>query len=99
MITTLCSAQAIGDRSEGLFLEGFPFLVRQIACTIPPSLPVHAWVIRRRGDRARALLIQRTLPANQVALQTGFAHQSHMARCRKRILSVPQADFYNDDSS
>jgi AraC family transcriptional regulator len=52
------------------------------------GVPVHAYVIRRRVERARALLVRRELPASQVALESGFAHQSHMARCMRRVLGL-----------
>jgi len=28
------------------------------------------------------------LPASQIALEAGFAHQSHMARCMRRMLGM-----------
>ncbi|MCF7223392.1 AraC family transcriptional regulator [Marilutibacter chinensis] len=48
--------------------------------------PVHAHVIRRRVERARELLLRRDLPASQIALEAGFAHQSHMMRTLRRVL-------------
>lgn len=52
------------------------------------GLPVHEYVVQRRVERAKALLLRGELPAIQVALEAGFAHQSHMARCMRRILGV-----------
>jgi AraC family transcriptional regulator len=52
------------------------------------GLPVHAYVVTRRVERARTLLLQRELPASQVALEAGFAHQSHMVRCMRRVLGA-----------
>ncbi|MDB4976854.1 MAG: Transcriptional regulator [Myxococcaceae bacterium] len=52
------------------------------------GLPVHAYVTQARVQRARALLQGSDLPASQVALEAGFAHQSHMARCMRRVLGV-----------
>ncbi|MNN49789.1 Helix-turn-helix domain protein [compost metagenome] len=49
---------------------------------------MHEYVIRRRVERARTLLLQRELPASQVALEAGFSHQSRMARCMRRILGA-----------
>lgn len=51
------------------------------------GLPVHRYVVERRLERAKALLA-RGLPASQVALVAGFAHQSHMARWMRRKLGV-----------
>ena len=50
------------------------------------GLPVHAYVVRRRVERARMLLLRRDLPASRIALEAGFAHQSHMLRCLRRVL-------------
>ncbi|MBN8938864.1 MAG: helix-turn-helix transcriptional regulator [Rhizobiales bacterium] len=52
------------------------------------GMPVHQYVIRRRVERAKALLLAGTMPISQVALAAGFAHQSHMAHCMKRVLGV-----------
>jgi AraC family transcriptional regulator len=55
------------------------------------GVPVHEYVIQRRVERARALLLRGDLPASQVALEAGFSHQSHMARCMRRVLGVTPA--------
>lgn len=52
------------------------------------GLPVHAYVVQRRVERARSLLLQRDIPASQVALEAGFSHQSHMVRCMRRVLGA-----------
>lgn len=52
------------------------------------GVPVHEYVVQRRVERAKVLLMRGELPASQVALQAGFAHQSHMARCMRRVLGV-----------
>ncbi len=49
---------------------------------------VHEYVIRRRVDRAKQLLMRSDLAASQVAAEAGFAHQSHMARAMRRVLGV-----------
>ena len=51
-------------------------------------LPVHAYVVQRRVERAKALLLRGELPASQVALEAGFAHQGLMARQMRRFLGV-----------
>ena len=50
------------------------------------GLPLHQYVIQRRVERARVLLSEGELAISQVALQTGFAHQSHLSRHMKRML-------------
>lgn len=52
------------------------------------GLPVHEYVIHRRVDRARGLLVRSEMPASLVALESGFSHQSHMARCMRRVLGL-----------
>jgi AraC family transcriptional regulator len=52
------------------------------------GLSVHEHVIRRRVERAKLLLLRGELPSSQIALEAGFAHQSHMARWMRRILGV-----------
>jgi AraC family transcriptional regulator len=49
------------------------------------GIPVHRYVVQRRVARARRLLERGALPASQVALEAGFAHQSHMARWLRRF--------------
>jgi AraC family transcriptional regulator len=52
------------------------------------GVPVHEYVVQRRVERAKGLLQQGKLPAGEIALASGFAHQSHMARCMRRVLGV-----------
>ena len=52
------------------------------------GLPVHEYVVHRRVDRARGLLLRSQMAASLVALGAGFSHQSHMARCMRRVLGV-----------
>ena len=54
---------------------------------------VHAYVMERRVQRARALLLQHRLTIAQVALETGFAHQSHLARWMRRLLGVTPSEI------
>lgn len=49
---------------------------------------VHDYVIRRRVERARGLVTESDRSLAQIALELGFAHQSHLARCMRRVLGV-----------
>jgi AraC family transcriptional regulator len=60
------------------------------------GLPVHRYVIERRVERARKLLLEGALPAGQVAVMAGFSHQSHMARWMRRILGVTPTSLVRD---
>lgn len=52
------------------------------------GLPVHQYVIRRRVERARLLLLEPSASIADVAAQTGFANQSHLARWMRRVAGV-----------
>lgn len=49
---------------------------------------LHRYVVERRVLRARDLLLAGERSIAQVALATGFAHQSHLARWMRRTLGV-----------
>jgi len=54
--------------------------------------PVHQYVIERRVERGKTLLMQDRLTITEIALAAGFAHQSHMARHMRRVLgATPRA--------
>ncbi|MEM5315196.1 AraC family transcriptional regulator [Paraburkholderia sp. JHI869] len=57
------------------------------------GMPVHQYVVRRRVERARALLIEGQLSLSQVALEAGFSHQSHMAHWMTRLLGATPREF------
>ncbi|MFG6099097.1 AraC family transcriptional regulator [Leptolyngbyaceae cyanobacterium CCMR0082] len=53
----------------------------------------HQYVIQHRVKRARQLLVEGKLPIAEVALQVGFAHQSHLNRHFKRWFGVTPKTF------
>src|SRR5262249_19771998 len=59
------------------------------------GVPVHQYVIRRRLERAKALLGEGKLSINEIALESGFAHQSHLARHMRRVLGVSPSALRN----
>lgn len=61
----------------------FKALFRQATGT-----PVHRFVLERRVERARLHLLEGRLGITEVALETGFAHPSHMARWMRRLLGL-----------
>ena len=67
----------------GLSASHFKSLFREST-----GLPVHQYLIRRRVERAKSLLSQGKMPISQIAFETGFAHQSHLARHMRRLLGV-----------
>jgi len=57
------------------------------------GMPVHHYVMRRRADHARSLLATTTMPASEIALAAGFAHQSHMASTMRRFFGLAPHDI------
>ncbi|MFM0726167.1 AraC family transcriptional regulator [Paraburkholderia strydomiana] len=76
---TLSELAALADLS----VPHFKVLFRETL-----GMPVHRYVVQRRVERAKTLLLQGKLNASQIALDTGFAHQSHMAHWMGRLLGV-----------
>jgi AraC family transcriptional regulator len=52
------------------------------------GVPVHRFVLERRVERARTRLLEGGASVTEVALETGFAHASHLARCMRRLLGA-----------
>lgn len=57
------------------------------------GLTPHAWLLDFRINRARELLLQSALPLTDVALQCGFADQSHFSRCFKERTAVTPGKY------
>lgn len=57
------------------------------------GMPIHQYVIRRRVERAALLLRQGRSTISQIAIETGFAHQSHLAMHVRRILGVSPSEL------
>jgi AraC family transcriptional regulator len=81
---------SLGDIAgvAGLSVSHFKGLFRQSV-----GVPVHQYVIRRRIERAANLLRENKLSISQIALETGFAHQSHLAHHMRRLLGVSPRYF------
>lgn len=58
------------------------------------GLPPHAWLQQRRLEQARALLRDGCAPLS-VALQLGFADQSHLTRQFKQVYGVGPGEYRN----
>jgi AraC family transcriptional regulator len=52
------------------------------------GVPVHQYVIQRRIERAKDMLMQGKLSIAEIALATGFSHQSHLARHMQRSVGL-----------
>jgi AraC family transcriptional regulator len=60
------------------------------------GLSVHQYVVRRRVEHARRSLLRGDRSIAEVALDAGFAHQSHLARWMQRLLGVTPAALLRD---
>lgn len=57
------------------------------------GLSVHQYIIQRRVERAKQLLVQNELSISNVAFQVGFANQSHLSHHFKRLVGVTPKIF------
>lgn len=48
----------------------------------------HQYVIKRRVDRARGMIVATSVPLSEIALACGFANQSHMNRRMNELLGI-----------
>ena len=69
--------------AAGVSVSHFKTLFRESV-----GLPLHQYVIRRRVERAKDLLGENKLSISQIAFETGFAHQSHLALHMRRLMGV-----------
>jgi AraC family transcriptional regulator len=67
----------------GFSLSHFKTLFRQAM-----GMPVHRYVMERRLNRARQLMMEGKRSMTDIALETGFAHPSHLARSMRRVLGL-----------
>lgn len=57
------------------------------------GLAVHQYVVHRRVEHARSLVMRGSDSLAEIAAMTGFAHQSHMARWMRRILRATPTEL------
>jgi AraC family transcriptional regulator len=72
----------------GFSLSHFKSLFRQSV-----GLPVHRFVLERRVERARLRVLEGEKSLTEIALETGFAHPSHMARCMRRVVGMSPSEI------
>jgi AraC family transcriptional regulator len=83
--TNLAESISLDDIAAvvGLSASHFKALFREAT-----GLSPHQYLIRRRVDRAKNLLGESKLSISQIAMEAGFAHQSHLSRHMRRVLGV-----------
>ncbi|MBD3887605.1 helix-turn-helix transcriptional regulator [Phormidium tenue FACHB-886] len=84
---TLAELAAVAQMSPNYFTQ----LFKQSTGLTP-----HQYVIQRRVEWAKRLLIAGKLTIANIALQVGFAHQSHLNRHFKRWVGVTPKVFLNN---
>lgn len=52
------------------------------------GLPPHRWLLLNRAKRARELLERTSMPISEIALECGFADQSHMTRVFSKAFRI-----------
>jgi AraC family transcriptional regulator len=52
------------------------------------GVPVHQYVVQRRIESAKDMLMQGKMSIAEIALATGFSHQSHLARHMRRSVGL-----------
>src|SRR5688572_19682833 len=75
----LSDLAAIANLSRCHFTYAFK---QSVGCT------PHRFVMSRRLERARQLLLETHRPTVEIALATGFADQSHFCRCFRAFLGI-----------
>jgi AraC family transcriptional regulator len=54
------------------------YFARAFKCTF--GYPPHVFLLRRRMERAQGLMLKSNAPLSEIAIECGFADQSHMSR-------------------
>jgi AraC-like DNA-binding protein len=60
------------------------------------GLSPHQWQLNARIAKAQELLLSRSMPHAQIALEVGFAEQSHLCRVFKNMVGVSPAAWLRD---
>ncbi|WP_438028670.1 helix-turn-helix domain-containing protein [Sorangium sp. So ce233] len=62
------------------------------------AMPPHRWLLHRRIERAKALMLRPGLSLAEIAVQCGFSDQSHFTRAFRRIVGVTPSSWRRDRS-
>ncbi|WP_246791603.1 helix-turn-helix domain-containing protein [Bradyrhizobium commune] len=57
------------------------------------DITIHRYILRRRVEHARQLLLQGDRKLSVVALEAGFSHQSHLAKWMRRELGLSPGEL------
>lgn len=81
---------SLGDLARVAHVSRFHFarLFKQTVGETP-----HRYIIRRRVERAKELLVEGRLSLSEVASSVGFADQSHLNRQFKRLVGITPKEY------
>ena len=74
--------------AAGLSVPHFTVLFRRST-----GVSAHRYVMQQRVLRARTLILNGKLSITQVALETGFSHGSHLARCMRKVVGLSPGEI------
>jgi AraC family transcriptional regulator len=60
------------------------------------DVTIHRYILRRRVEHARQLLLQGDRKLSDIALESGFSHQSHLAKWMRREFGRSPAELRRD---
>jgi AraC family transcriptional regulator len=63
------------------------------------GMPPHRWLLARRIDRAKHLLRHTNMPISEIALDCGFADQSHLTRVFSGFFNIGPAAWRRENQS
>ena len=81
---------SISELAGAVGLSPFHF-AREFEQTV--GEPPHRFILRKRVDRAIALMADPALTIEEVAKRSGFSHRSHLARQMRRVTGLSPATF------
>jgi AraC family transcriptional regulator len=81
---------SVGDLAEVACLSVFHF-TRAFSASV--GMPPHAYLSRRRLERAKALLSKGAVSLSQIAFDCGFSSHSSFTRAFRRVVGATPADF------
>jgi AraC family transcriptional regulator len=84
---SLAELASLTKLSQSRFARGF-----RVSTGVPP----YTWALRRRIEAAEQLLVSSNMPLSRIAIQVGFADQSHLTKVFRRTLGTTPAAWRRD---
>ena len=84
---SLAELASLTHLSQSRFARGF-----RLSTGVPP----YTWALRRRTEAAQKLLAHTAMPLSEIAIQLGFADQSHFTKVFRRALGATPAAWRRD---